>query len=301
MAQRLPQITVCICTYKRARYLAGLLDELAGQETGGLFTYSILVVDNDQSRSAEPVVAAFTKVSPVEVVYFAEPRQSIALARNAALTNARGEFVAFIDDDEVPMKQWLRILFTECETRGVDGVLGSVKPRYEDPPPKWVVVGGFYDRNSYPTGMVIDGTKGRTGNVLFRRRIVDGEPGPFRPEFRTGEDQDFFHRMIAKGYVFIWCDEAVAYEWVPLNRWNRRFLLRRALLRGVTSALYPTVGPKDIIKSLLAVPVYIVLLPFASVISHGKFMAYLVSLFDHLGKLLALAGINPITEQYVTQ
>jgi len=302
MAQRLPQITVCICTYKRARYLAGLLDELALQKTEGLFTYSILVVDNDQLRSAEPVVAAFKRVSPVEVVYFVEPRQSIALARNMALHNARSEFLAFIDDDELPAKkQWLQTLFTECEMRHVDGVLGSVKPRYENQPPKWVVVGRFYDRASYPTGLVIDGTKGRTGNVLLRKSIVDGEPGPFRPEFRTGEDQDFFQRMIAKGCVFIWCHEAMAYEWVPPNRWTRRFLLRRALLRGVTSALYPSVGPKDIFKSMLAVPAYIVLLPFASVISHGKFMVYLVSLFDHLGKLLALAGLNPVTEQYVTQ
>jgi succinoglycan biosynthesis protein ExoM len=301
MTTELPHISVCICTYKRAQYLAFLLERLSAEETGGLFTYSILVVDNDRSRSAEPVVAAFAKASPIEVQYVVEPCQNIALARNMAVRNGRGEFVAFIDDDEFPTEQWLKKLFTECERRQVDGVLGPVKPYYEIQPPKWVVVGGFYDRQSYPTGLVIDGAKGRTGNVLFRKAIVEGESEPFRPEFRTGEDQDFFRRMISKGYVFTWCNEAMAYEWVPPIRWNRMFLLRRALLRGTMSVLHPNVGTKDVVKSIVAVPAYIVALPFTLLISQGKFMQFLVSLFDHLGKLLALLGINPVTEQYVTK
>jgi glycosyltransferase involved in cell wall biosynthesis len=296
-----PHISVCICTYKRARYLAFLLERLSAEETGGLFTYSILVVDNDRSRSAEPVVAAFAKASPIEVQYVVEPCQNIALARNMAVRNGRGEFVAFIDDDEFPTEQWLKKLFTECERRQVDGVLGPVKPHYEIQPPKWVLVGGFYDRQSYPTGLVIDGAKGRTGNVLFRKAIVEEESEPFRPKFRTGEDQDFFRRMISKGYVFTWCNEAMVYEWVPPIRWNRMFLLRRALLRGTMSVLHPNVGTKDVVKSIMAVPAYIVALPFTLLIGQGKFMQCLVSLFDHLGKLLALLGINPVTEQYVTK
>jgi succinoglycan biosynthesis protein ExoM len=300
-AAELPHITVCICTYKRVEYLAHLLLHLAVEETGGLFTFSIVVVDNDRAFSAEPIVAAFAKCSPIDVRYLTEPRQNIALARNMALDNARGEFIAFIDDDEFPTKQWLRTLFTECEKRHVDGVLGPVKPWYQSEPPRWVVDGGFYDRPSYPTGLVIDGAKGRTGNVLLRKAIIDGESMPFRPEFRTGEDQDFFLRMIRKGCVFTWCHEAMAYEWVPPMRWNRMFLLRRALLRGATSALRSHVGARDILKSVLAVAIYSVLLPLTLVLSQGRFMRYLVSLVDHLGKLLALAGIDPITEQYVTE
>jgi len=294
-----PHISVCICTYKRTRYLAYLLGRLSQQETGGLFTYSIVVVDNDRSRSGEPLVATFAKASSIEVQYLVEPRQNIALARNMAVRNGRGEFVAFIDDDEFPANQWLWRLFTECEKRHVDGVLGPVKPHYEIQPPRWVVIGGFYDRASYPTGLVISGRNGRTGNVLFKKAIVDGDSEPFRPEFRTGEDQDFFQRMISNGYVFTWCHEAMAYEWVPPIRWKRTFLLRRALLRGTVSVLHPNVGPKDVVKSILAVPAYLVVLPLALLISHGKFMLYLVSLFNHLGKLLALLGINASTEQYV--
>ena len=293
-------ITVCICTYKRTRYLAYVLDKLSSQETGGLFTYSILVVDNDSSRSAEPIISAFAKGSQMAIQYIVEPRQNIALARNLAVRKAAGNFIAFIDDDEFPPGDWLKTLFTECGKRQVDGVLGPVKPYYEDSPPRWVVVGGFYNRVSYPTGLVIDGRKGRTGNVLIRKTVFDGEMEPFRPEFRTGEDQDFFQRMISKGFVFTWCNEATAYEWVPAVRWKRSFLLKRALLRGTVSILQSTVGFKDIVKSLVAVPAYLAILPFALCISHGKFMLYLVSLCDHIGKLLALVKINVIREQYIT-
>ena len=294
-------ICVCICTYRRADYLKYLLAKLSEQDTGGLFTYSIVVVDNDRQHSAEPVVAAFQGGSEIQVQYVVEPQQGISLARNAAIKHGRGELIAFIDDDEFPSPTWLKKLFSECTERQVDGVLGPVKPRYESKAPSWVVAGGFYDRQSYPTGLVIDGSKGRTGNVLFRRAILVNESQPFRPEFRTGEDQDFFGRMISKGYVFTWCNEAVAYEWVPPMRWRRSFLLKRALLRGAMCAGLPTTTVKDVLKSIVAISIYPVILPFAFVVSHVSFMRYLVSLCDHLGKLMGLLKINPVSEQYITE
>ena len=301
MPAKVPHIAVCVCTYTRAKYLKHLLAQLAEQDTGGLFTYSVIVVDNDQSRSAEPIVSAFTETSPLRVTYLVEERQNIALARNMAINNVRGEFVAFIDDDEFPPPQWLRTLFTECEARGVAGVLGPVKPRYEGQPPKWVVEGHFYDRSSYPTGLVIDGMKGRTGNVLFRKLIVEDEREPFRPEFRTGEDQDFFGRMILKGHVFTWCHEALVHEWIPAKRWNRKFLLRRALLRGSASALGAKAGARDVVKSLVAIFAYLSLLPITFIVNKTIFMSHLVSLFDHLGKVLAIMSIHPVKEQYITE
>src|SRR5262249_17019668 len=124
---------------------------------------------------------------------------------------------------------------------------------------------------------------------------------PFRPEFRSGEDQDFFRRMIAKGSVFVWCDEAVAYETVPPIRWKPAFMLRRAFLRGASAVLHPTFGVVDIVKSMIAVTAYAIALPFASLFGRHRFMSLLVSLCDHLGKLLALLGIRPVKEQYVTE
>ncbi len=294
-------ISVCICTYKRPHLLKRLLSELRVQDTGGLFTYSIVIADNDELQSAEAVTLDFAAESHIETRYCVEPRQNIALARNKAVENARGDFLAFIDDDEFPGKRWLLTLFKACNDYDADGVLGPVRPYFDKDPPKWVVKGKFYERPTYRTGLVIDWRKGRTGNVLLRRRIFAPGGQAFRPSFLTGEDQDFFRRMIEKGHSFIWCNEAVAYEVVPPIRWKRTFLLRRALLRGAVSVVHPAFGPRQIAKSVIAVPVYAAALPFALVLGHHRFMTLLVKLTDHLGKLLSLLGINPIRESYVTE
>jgi succinoglycan biosynthesis protein ExoM len=294
-------ISVCICTYKRPQLLKRLLKELRGLETNGLFNYSIVVVDNDHLRSAEPVVSEFAATSTIAINYCVEPQQNISLARNKAIENTDGEFIAFIDDDEFPTQRWLLTLFNALHRYGVDGVLGPVKPHFDDEPPDWVVNGKFYDRPSYPTGFVIDWRKGRTGNVLLKKQILTSTPQLFRPEFRTGEDQDFFRRLIEKGHVFVWCHEALAYEVVPPTRWGRAFMLRRALLRGANSRLHTTFGARDVLNSIIAIPAYTLALPFALVSGRGRYMTLLVKLCDHLGRLLALLGINPIREQYVTE
>ncbi len=299
MSNETKHISVCICTYKRPRFLKRLLEELGGQDTSGLFTYSIVVADNDHLQSGEAVVRDFAAASSIPIKYCVEPQQNIALTRNKAIENANGDFVAFIDDDEFPTRRWLLTLFKACHEYAVDGVLGPVKRHFDEEPPKWVVKGKFYERPTYPTGFVIDWSKGRTNNVLLKRRIVAASAQPFRPQFLTGEDQDFFRRMIEKGHVFVWCNEAVVYEVVPPIRWKRTFMLRRALLGGAVSVIGPTFGALAIAKSVIAVPAYTAALPFALVLGHHRFMILSVKLFDHLGKLLAMMGIKPI-RAYVT-
>jgi succinoglycan biosynthesis protein ExoM len=300
MADETQHISVCICTYRRPQFLRRLLEELQRQVTEGLFTYSIVVADNDHLRSAEPLVSEFAATSTVPIRYCVEPQQNIALTRNKAIANATGNFIAFIDDDEFPITRWLLTLFDACHTYDVDGVLGPVKPHYDEETPKWVIKGRFYERETYPTGLVIDWRKGRTGNVLLKAHLFSTQTQPFRAEFRQGEDQDFFQRMIEKGHRFVWCDEAVAYECVPPIRWKRTFMLKRALLRGAIEPKTAAFGVSDITKSLIAVPAYAVALPFAAALGHHRFMIVLVKLCDHLGKLLVLIGFNPIKEPYVT-
>jgi succinoglycan biosynthesis protein ExoM len=294
-------IAVCICTYKRPDYLRRLLKEVASQETGGLFTYSIVIADNDESESARPVVSEFAASSAVQIKYCVEPVQNIALARNKAIANASGDFIAWIDDDEFPKQGWLLNAFNTCTKYEVDGVLGPVNRYFDDKPPDWIVKGNFYQRPTHKTGFVIPWNAARTSNVLLRSKLFAGEELPFRPEFRTGEDQDFFRRMIEKGHAFVWCNEAVVFEVVPPFRWRRTVMLKRALLRGATAVLHPTFGAMGIAKSIVAVPLYTFALPFALILGQHKFMSVLVSLFDHIGKLLGAVGINPVRQSYVTE
>lgn len=301
MTKEPKHITVCICTYKRPHLLKRLLETLGDQDTTGPFTYSITIADNDHLQSAGDVVSDFGLSSHIPVTYCVEPRQNIALARNKAIENATGDFVAFIDDDEAPNRQWLVKLFRALRDYDADGVLGPVRPHFEDGAPKWVIKGRFYDRPEHPTGLRLEWSQCRTGNVLLKRQLVAGDAQPFRPEFLSGEDQDFFRRMTEKGHAFIWCNEAPVYEVVPPVRWKRGFLVRRALLRGVFSQRNRRSSLLPIAKSLIAAPAYVVALPIALVMGQAKFMSYIFSLSYHIGRLLAVLGINPIRKPYVTE
>lgn len=291
-------ICVCICTYRRAAMLKRLLTAVARQETGGLFTFSIVVVDNDEQQSARAVVAEFTSQFQVEAVYCSESRKNIALARNTVLAHARGDYIAFIDDDEFPVPEWLRMMLKTCEEHQAAGVLGPVRPYFDDPPPQWIIKGGFCERPEHPTGRVMDWEECRTGNVLFQRRILDGVPEVFNPLFGNGgEDKDFFMRMTRNGRVFRWCNEGIAYESVPPSRWKRSYMLRRALLRGKNILKHPTGRGRMLATSAIAVPLYTIVLLPTLIMGQHCFMKYCIKLCDHLGRLLAFARINPVNER----
>jgi succinoglycan biosynthesis protein ExoM len=300
MTRKTQHISVCVCTYKRPHLLERLFKELSDQEAQGLFTYSLVIADNDQLRSAESTVRDLAASTCMAVKYCVEPRQSIALARNKAVENATGDFVAFIDDDEFPAAEWLLNLFKTCADYNVDGVLGPVKRHFDETPPQWMTKSTFYERPEYETGYVLTWRQGRSGNLLVKRELFTAGSQPFDPQFRTGEDQDFLRRMMDHGRVFVWCNEAVVYEVVPPVRWRRTFLLKRALLRGAMEPKMATFGVRDVMKSVIAVPLYVLGLPFALLLGQHRFMSLFVRLCDHLGKLLALAGIHLVREEYVT-
>ena len=291
-------ITVCVCTYKRPAYLIRLMKALQEQVSDGLFTYSIVIVDNDRERSAERVVADLEGMVPVPLRYNCEPEQNIALARNMAMAHATGNFIAFSDDDEVPERNWLVSLYQACRKFRADGVLGPVLPLYEVEPPSWVVRGKFYERPSHATGEELTWKNTRTGNVLFRRALLlEGEDW-FRPEFGSGgEDRDFFKRMIARGHRFVWCAEAPVREVVPAERCTWSFMVRRAFLRGQL----PHFKGNDLLKSLVAVPVYSALLPVLLLCGRHLFMKFLIKNCDHIGRIFAFLGMPLIREKYVVR
>jgi glycosyltransferase involved in cell wall biosynthesis len=291
-------ISVCICTFKRENLLRLLLEKLEDQTTEGLFTYSAVVADNDSSESAKGVVAEFCSTHRLAVTYCVEPQQNIALARNMAVQHASGDFIAFMDDDEFPADDWLCALFKACEAHGVAGILGPVIPYYESEPPQWVKKGGFFDRPAYKTGYKLNWAESRTGNVLFRKDLLNGVATPFRPEFDTGgEDVDFFFRMKEKGCAFVWCNEAIVYEEVPSSRCNRSYLLKRALLRGSNFPKHPRERLKNAFKSLIAVPCYALVLPLLAPFGQHVFLTYLIKLLDHASRLLAFLGLKLVTRR----
>ena len=295
-----PHICVCVCTFKRREFLRRLLSNLERQRTEELFDYSVVIVDNDEAESAREIVDCFVRQAKISCSYCVEPEQNIALARNKAIENANGDFIAFIDDDEFPGEQWLLTLYKALNRYKSDGVLGPVLPSFEKEPPKWVLTGRFFDRPTHPTGHVLAWKHTRTGNALLRRSVFKKDHMWFDPAFGSGgEDRDLFRRKIEEGFIFVWCNEAPVSETVPSIRWKRTVLLKRALLRGKMALNATESRLTSVLLSMLAIALYASLLPLFILLGHHVFMKYLIKGCDHLGKVLAFFGIDVVEEKYV--
>jgi glycosyltransferase involved in cell wall biosynthesis len=230
-------IAICIATFHRPDLLRKLLTGLCRLEfqKASRPEVEVIVVDNDPLGSANDVCQ--TVSLPFATRYVIEPRRGIAHARNRIIQEVReAEFLAFIDDDEVPSPQWLdELLWTQREY-GADVVAGPVLPEFLGDVPSWIKQGGFFDRPDLPTGAVLE--KCGAGNVLVSQRIFTRVPG-FDERFQLtgGEDTHFFLRARQAGYAIVWSHEAIARESIPHERANLSWILRRAYQTGNCWAL----------------------------------------------------------------
>jgi succinoglycan biosynthesis protein ExoM len=226
------KVSVCIATYRRSERLAVVLEDLGHQQH---LPDQVVVVDNDATGSARAVVERYCAAGarfPIE--YEIQPERNIALTRNRTVALARGEWIAFIDDDERAPQTWLRQLLDSATGNAADGVLGPVEPQVPTHAPAWIRRGRFYDFPRMRTGAQVPLNRMRFGNVLLRGALLRAEPGPFDPAYglTTGEDGDLLVRLAKQGAKIIWCDEAIVWEPIEPKRLSLRWLLYRALSGG---------------------------------------------------------------------
>jgi glycosyltransferase involved in cell wall biosynthesis len=163
-----------------------------------------------------------------------EKRKGIPPARNAAVAAALGlaDWIAFIDDDEIPEPRWLdRLLALQRET-GAAVVTGPVLPRFEAEPPAWVRAGGFFESPRFAHGSARP--HAFTNNVLVATAALVGQAPLFdeRFSFGVGEDNDLFERLALAGHTIVWADDAIVHELVPRERVSARWLLGRGFRTG---------------------------------------------------------------------
>src|SRR5262245_60987260 len=92
-------ITITIQTYNRADEVRRTLWSLSKIDTRGVPPYEVLVVDNNSDDHTPSVVREFSSAFGSRLRYVSESRQGLSHARNRAITEARYEIVAFLDDD----------------------------------------------------------------------------------------------------------------------------------------------------------------------------------------------------------
>lgn len=294
----LPHICICICTYKRPLPLKRLLESLRDQQTEGAFTYSIAVADNDVTESGRATIEEFRANSEVPIVYVVQPERGIARTRNCVISQAHGDYLAFIDDDEFAIREWLMLHYKACANYSVDGVLGPVIRHFDGEAPKWLVKSRFFVRKVMPTGLAVQWEGSRTGNVFLKSSVIAGEAAPFNVGMRTGDDCEFFKRKAEAGFRLIWSAEAVAYEVIPPERWTRVYQIRRSILIGEETRKIGALTAMHIVKSLIAVPLYTLMLPFLLLAGQHLFVDYLSRLCEHGARLLSLLGVRILQGAY---
>jgi succinoglycan biosynthesis protein ExoM len=278
------------------------LEKLRVQETNGEFSFSINVVDNDCNASAQDAVLQYIDHN-ISVKYSVEPRQNIALARNKVTETASGKYFAFIDDDELPENDWLLLLFHAIRRYKVAGVLGPVKPNFLETAPAWLKRSGICNRASYVTGTMFTSGELRTGNALLISELFNkGEIAFSENKGRTGgEDDDFFQRMMKKGNVFVWCEEAAVYETISPIRHKLGYYLKRALLIGGQSGREMRKNVRRYgIRLTRCIVIFIIssiILPFTILMGFHKFVKWLIRVCYNLSQIMGFCGVYFIRER----
>jgi GT2 family glycosyltransferase len=162
-------VVICTCWTERWDDLVAAVESVRCQTLRPLEL--VLVVDHNREL-AQRARERWADVSVVENPY----DLGLSSARNAGIDSAKGEVVAFLDDDAVADPQWLENMLPTYAEESVIGVGGSIEPQWNGSRPAWFpeefgwVVGctytGLPDRPT-PVRNVI-GT-----NMSFRRDVFD--------------------------------------------------------------------------------------------------------------------------------
>jgi succinoglycan biosynthesis protein ExoM len=226
-------IDICVCTFRRAS-LADTLASLAALHIPEGAILKVIVADNDIWPSARGLVGSISGNFPHQLVHVHAPARNISIARNACLDAAEGDFLAFVDDDEVVTRPWLARLLDTALSTGADAVLGPVRANYRPDAPAWMRQTDSH--STFPVRVKGEIRTGYTCNVLLNRT------SPAIRELRFdlalgrsgGEDTDFFARLHQAGGSIEYAPEAWVEEPVPQARARFDWLARRRFRMGQT-------------------------------------------------------------------
>src|SRR5262249_3854563 len=239
-------ISVCICTYNRAKNLRRTLVSLAGQNYNNIHITEVLIINNNCSDGTVNVVAEFQEKLPIRRVI--ESQQGLAHARNRAVAEFRGEVLLFTDDDVRFDTGWLSA-YQEAIRRfpGAGYFGGRILPDWGGAKPRWVgdeplpLIDGvlvWFDQG--PETRPIGSTEPPPFGARFaiRRKLFD-KVGVFRVDLGTGgmglgrgEETEFLMRARDTGAQGIYVGEAVCFHAYDRSRLTLAALYRYGIACG---------------------------------------------------------------------
>jgi glycosyltransferase involved in cell wall biosynthesis len=246
------ELTVAICTYNGAARLPQVLDGLVVQIDTEPFVWEIIVIDNNSRDRTADVVHQYQAQSNHPIHYYFEAKQGLAFARRLGIKKAQGDWVAFLDDDNLPSPNWVSQVYAFAQSHPQAGAYGGqIQGVYETNPPenfnRIASCLGIIDRGSTPFRYDID-SRGLlpAGAGLVVRQSVWLEHIPDQPMLKgvcgqsvssKGEDLETLSYIRNAGWEIWHNPDMVIEHHIPRSRLEKDYLLQ--VFRGIGLSRYP--------------------------------------------------------------
>ena len=265
------QVSVVIATKDRARLLGETLDALIAQQWPR-DRYEIRVADNGSTDNTKHVIESAARrrgAPPIVYRYVATPGKSHAV--NALFDDVTADVIALTDDDVTAEPGWLSAMAKAFDETGADFVAGRILPRWETDPPPWLSA-PLHGVLAVPDNGETRLTLGPDGdgkdvipigaNMAVRTSVVRRvgglrhDLGKLSGTLRTGEDHEFFLRMLAAGCRGVYEPAALVRHFVPSDRLNRSYFRRWLFQNGQDVARLEAAHARGV-RRLFGVPRYL--------------------------------------------
>jgi glycosyltransferase involved in cell wall biosynthesis len=163
-------ISVVICTYNRANLLSQCLHSL-GEQTLDNLLFEVLVINNNSTDNTQEIAESFSNISP-NLRVIIESKQGLSHARNRGASEAKGKYIAYLDDDCSVPKDWLETAQSIIAHQAPAAFGGPYYAFYLSPKPDWFKdeygshVQGAEPKALYPEEF-LDG-----GNFFINRELL---------------------------------------------------------------------------------------------------------------------------------
>jgi glycosyltransferase involved in cell wall biosynthesis len=243
------RVTVILCTHNRCQSLATALESVAASELPSSIEWDVLVVDNNSQDQTREVVEAFCRRYSGRFRYLFEPQSGKSYALNSGVREARGEILAFMDDDVIVEPTWLHNLTTNLQDGEWVGAGGRILPKEPFAPPRWLALDGRCNMGGTLALFELGDTPGKLRlapygtNMAFRKTVFEKyrgfrtDLGPSPGSEIRNEDTEFGRRVMEAGEQLRYEPSAVVYHEVAQHRLRKRYFLQwrfdygRALIR----------------------------------------------------------------------
>ena len=237
-------ISVVVCTYNRSGLLAKCLKSLIDQSLSKKL-YEVIVADNNSTDDTVEIVQQLALSEP-SIGICNEVLRGANHARNAGARKARGEYLAFIDDDAVAYPDWLEKMHCFISKRPEVAAFGGPYEAYSSALiPPWFPPGYGSLSLGDEERPIVSGREWITGTNLVVKKDAFFRVGGFHPQlgivkngiFYFGEESRLLVDLARKGQVAYYVPSMKVKHLIREEKLHFRYLLRSYYLMGRNHSL----------------------------------------------------------------